>query len=56
MTWSKVLTFIFTLFGTYETDLTELEAGLPVTTPQIQVGSVGGKPLYASATLTTTKA
>lgn len=38
------------------TDQAELAAGQDVNTPQIQVGTVGGKPLYLNGVLTTTKA
>lgn len=37
-------------------DQAELAAGQTVTTPQVQVGTVGGKPLYLNGELTTVKA
>lgn len=38
------------------TDQAELAAGQDVSTPQVQVGTVDGKPLYLNGVLTTTKA
>jgi hypothetical protein len=45
---------MFSILGFYETSVTEIEAGQPVTSPPIKVGSVGGKALYATVTLSTT--
>lgn len=55
MIFSSLLTFLFSLFGIYETDQAALEAGQSVNTPGAQVGTVGGKPLYLYGVLTTTK-
>lgn len=52
---SSILSLAFQILLAYEGGLTELEAGQDVASPFIQVGSVGGKPLYAKAVLSTTK-
>jgi hypothetical protein len=39
---------------TIAVDQAELEAGTPVQLPKVQVGTVGGKPLYFEAVLSTT--
>lgn len=53
MTWSSVLSFIFNLFGLYETAQAELAAGQPASTPKVRIGTIGGKPLYVTGTLST---
>lgn len=55
MNWGSILQLLFTLFGTYETDKAIIDAGGVATTPVMQVGSEGGKPLYARAQLCTDK-
>jgi|HubBroStandDraft_6_1064221.scaffolds.fasta_scaffold02059_12 hypothetical protein len=55
MNWGSILQLIFSLFGLFETDLAIIEAGGVATSPVMQVGSVGGKPLYARAQLCTDK-
>lgn len=55
MNFSQVLALIATLFITFETDQAVLESGGTASTPSIQVGTIGGKPLYVSANLSTTK-
>lgn len=55
MTFSQIVALIAQAFITYETDMAVLEAGGTATSPQVTVGSVQGKPLYASVVFSTTK-
>lgn len=55
MNWSSILQLIFTIFGAFETDIAEIEAGGTATTPAVVVGSYQGKPIYAWANLSLTK-
>jgi hypothetical protein len=55
MLWQKIGSFILQLFVTYETDQAIIQSGGVATTPVIQVGTDGGKPLYARAQLCTDK-
>lgn len=50
----SVITEAANIALTISVDQAELEAGAPVSLPKVQVGTVGGKPLYLEATLSTT--
>lgn len=56
MTFQNILALVAQLLFLYEADQAALEAGQTVNTPQIQVGTIGGKPLYGQIALTTVKA
>lgn len=50
----QALTFVGSIALEAETDVAALEAGQPVALPKVQIGTVGGKPLYLEANLSTT--
>ncbi len=56
MNLQAILGLLATAFSLYLTSQAELEAGQSVTTPAVQVGTIGGKPLYAGLVVSTTKA
>lgn len=55
MSISSILSLIVQALLLFETDQTELEAGTAVNTPSAQIGTIGGRPLYAWITLGTTR-
>lgn len=55
MSFQNILALVAQLLFLYEADQAALEAGQTVNTPQIQVGTVGGKPLYGAISLSTVK-
>lgn len=52
----KILAWIFTGFADIEQDVTELEAGQIAVSPVADVGSTGGKTIYAAIVACTDKA
>jgi hypothetical protein len=55
MNWGSIGAFVLSMFMQYEVDQSIIQAGGVATTTPVQVGSDGGKPLYARAQLCTDK-
>lgn len=53
MTWQNIFQVLENLFVLYVSDKAILDAGGVATSPPVQVGSEGGKPLYARVQLCT---
>lgn len=49
----EALTVVANVAVALSVDVAELQAGTPVSLPKVQVGSIGGKPVYLEGTLST---
>jgi len=52
---SSILTLLFTAFASYETGKAVVDAGGVASSAAAQVGTEGGKPLYAWVSFSTTR-